>query len=107
MDSPEPKFVSVARLADLPLGSERAFEVGRKLVAVFHSAEGLFALDDHCPHSGGPLSEGNLKDGVVTCRWHGAAFRLATGRSAGAMLCRPATRFAVRERGGWIEVEER
>ncbi len=107
MDSPEPKFVPVARLADLPLGSGRAFEVGRKLVAVFHTAEGLFALDDHCPHSGGPLSEGDLRSDVVTCRWHGAGFRLSTGRSAGAMRCKPATCFSVRVHDGWIEVEER
>ncbi len=106
MDSPAPKFVPLVALTAFPVGSARAFEVGSASVALFHTAEGLFAMDDHCTHSGGPLSEGDVRDGVVTCRWHGAAFRLATGRSAGVILCRPTRTYAVQVRAGWVEVEE-
>jgi len=107
MDSPEPKFVALVPLEAFPVGSAQAFAVGSALVALFHTPEGLFAIDDHCTHSGGPLSEGDVRDGVVTCRWHGAAFRLATGRSSGVILCRSVERHEVRVRAGWIEVEER
>lgn len=107
MDSPPHKFVALVRLEAFPVGSAQAFPVGSSLVALFHTPEGLFALDDHCTHSGGPLSEGDLQDGVVTCRWHGAAFRLATGRSSGVILCRSVQRHEVRVNDGWIEVEER
>jgi len=37
------------------------------------------ALDDTCPHRGGPLSEGFVEEGVVTCPWHGWQFQLASG----------------------------
>ena len=106
MDSEGPKFVALVPADAFPVGSAQAFALGKSLVALFHTPEGLFALDDHCTHSGGPLSEGDVRDGVVTCRWHGAAFRIATGRSAGVILCRAVRRYETRIRDGWIEVEE-
>ncbi len=106
MDSPARKLVPIVALTEFPVGSARAFEVGSTTVALFHTAEGLLAMDDHCTHSGGPLSAGNVRDGVVTCRWHGAAFRLATGRSVGVLRCRASRTFAVAVRAGWVEVEE-
>ena len=36
--------------------------------------------DGGCPHNGGPLAEGLVRDGVVTCPWHWYAYELATGR---------------------------
>jgi hypothetical protein len=36
-------------------------------------------LEDRCPHEGYPLSEGTVKDGVLTCKWHNWKFELATG----------------------------
>ncbi len=38
-----------------------------------------FALADRCSHRGGPLSEGSLDTGCVTCPWHGSQFELSTG----------------------------
>ena len=49
-------------------------------VALFKVAGTYYALDDTCTHSGGPLSEGFLENGLVECPWHGARFELATGR---------------------------
>lgn len=40
---------------------------------------GLYVLADRCTHRGGPLSEGTIADGCVTCPWHGSRFSLATG----------------------------
>ena len=37
------------------------------------------ALADRCSHRGGPLSDGEISDGCVTCPWHGSVFRLADG----------------------------
>lgn len=39
-----------------------------------------FALPDHCPHAGVPLSEGFVEDGQLVCPMHGWAFDLASGR---------------------------
>jgi hypothetical protein len=34
---------------------------------------------DRCPHEGYPLSQGTVKDGVLTCKWHNWKFQLSTG----------------------------
>ena len=46
----------------------------------FHTADGLKACDNRCPHEGYPLSEGSLStDCVLTCNWHNWKFNLDTG----------------------------
>jgi|SRR5882672_2294622 len=98
-------FIQVARSTDLAIGSAVAVEVGGRTVAVFRTAEQLFAVDDMCTHSGGPLSEGEVCGTTVVCPWHGAAFDIATGRRNDAMASRDLRCYAVRERDGAIEVE--
>ena len=48
-------------------------------VAVFRLGDELFALDNLCLHRGGPICEGEIKEGVVTCPWHGWSYRIQTG----------------------------
>jgi len=60
-----------------------------------------------CAHLGGPLSEGELKDGTVVCPWHGSEFRLDTGAVINGPSTHPQPCFDVRERDGRIEVKER
>jgi nitrite reductase/ring-hydroxylating ferredoxin subunit/uncharacterized membrane protein len=62
------------------------------------------ALVHACAHLGGPLSEGQLKDGSVVCPWHGSEFRLEDGSVLNGPSTHPQPRFDVRERGGQIEV---
>jgi len=99
------RFVSVARATDLAPGRALKVEVGGATVALFNVDGKLFALDDMCTHSGGPLSEGEVCDGAVTCPWHGARFDLASGASTGGPASRAARTYAVREFDGRIEVE--
>src|ERR1051326_8001276 len=37
------------------------------------------AVDNRCPHMGFPLSQGSVRDGILTCHWHHARFDLASG----------------------------
>jgi nitrite reductase/ring-hydroxylating ferredoxin subunit/uncharacterized membrane protein len=53
-----------------------------------HEGAGIVALADRCTHRGGPLHEGHVADGCVTCPWHGSQFAL----SDGAVVHGPATR---------------
>jgi nitrite reductase (NADH) small subunit len=80
--------------ADIPVGGSCAFAVGRYEVAVFNVDGELFALENYCPHQGGPLADGWLDRSVITCPWHGWCFDVRTGRMLLGNLTRVA-RFAV------------
>jgi len=72
-------FQLVAFIEEVPSGSMRAFVVGGRKIAVFHTTEGFFAADNTCPHRGGPLAEGDLIGHEVTCPWHLWSFDVRTG----------------------------
>lgn len=50
-------------------------------IAVFRDGAAFHAVSNLCPHQGGPLGEGRVLDGCVTCPWHGFQFRLTDGRA--------------------------
>ncbi|MDQ2812259.1 MAG: Rieske (2Fe-2S) protein [Actinomycetota bacterium] len=64
----------------------------------------VHVLSDRCSHMSGPLSDGELADGCLTCPWHGSAFRVADGSVARGPATAPQPAFAVREVAGMIEV---
>jgi nitrite reductase/ring-hydroxylating ferredoxin subunit len=98
------EFLTAARLDQLAPERGLALEVAGASLAVFLVGGEVHALDDLCPHSGGPLSEGPVENGCVTCPWHGARFELATGRSVGEFQCRDVRRHAARVVDGRVEV---
>lgn len=75
----ETELVRVCATADVPIGEGRPVTVGNRRVAVFHTTSGWYALDDACPHRGGPLSDGILADSCVSCPLHDRRFALADG----------------------------
>jgi nitrite reductase/ring-hydroxylating ferredoxin subunit len=78
-------------LLERPAGrTQWTFSHGGRLFAVFEVPGGLFVTDGACPHKGGPLAEGLVRDGVVTCPWHWYSYELATGR------CRTAAGYQLR-----------
>ncbi len=48
-------------------------------IALFKLDGEIFALENICPHMGGPLGEGEIEDGIVTCPWHGWQFGIRDG----------------------------
>ncbi|HEX7167115.1 MAG TPA: Rieske (2Fe-2S) protein [Acidimicrobiales bacterium] len=69
----------IASLSDLPAGALRLVKAGDKRLAVVRTGDGVFALDNACPHQGYALVQGELKDGTVTCHWHNWKFRVRDG----------------------------
>jgi nitrite reductase/ring-hydroxylating ferredoxin subunit/uncharacterized membrane protein len=61
-------------------------------------------IDARCSHLGGPLQEGEVAHGCVTCPWHGSRFRLADGAVVDGPATAPQPRFDVRERNGTFEI---
>ncbi len=75
-----PQFVPVGSTADIPPGHAKACVVGDREVAVFNVDGSFHAIENACPHQGGPLAEGWLEGGVVTCPWHAWCFDVRTGK---------------------------
>ena len=73
--------VMVCRVRDLITGTGYAASVQGKQLALFlHSDGRIFAVDSECPHAGGPLEEGPVRNCEVTCPLHDYKFDLTTGR---------------------------
>ena len=72
-------FVSVGPTADFPAGRGRMALVNGRHVAIFRLDDGYFAIDNLCLHQAGPLCDGDIDNGVVTCPWHGWSYDIRTG----------------------------
>lgn len=71
-------------LADLPLDAGRSVLQNGHLLAIFRTRDGeVVALDGRCLHRDGPVADGVVRDGVVTCPWHFWRYELATGTLIG------------------------
>lgn len=78
-------FVDIGSLDDIPRQGARVVKTAKGCVAVFRTADDrVFALDDRCPHKGGPLSEGIVHGTSVTCPLHNWVFDLNSGQAQGA-----------------------
>lgn len=69
---------------ELPPGRVTTVTVGRRSLAVSNSDGAYGAIDNHCPHQGGPLGEGSIEQGWLRCSWHGYDYSPCNGTSPGA-----------------------
>ncbi len=97
------RWVEVAAADDLANDSAIEVVVEGQILAVFRNGGQLFALDGMCAHQGGPIAQGCVENGCVTCPWHGWQYELATGIQTINRQPLQET-FEVREREGKIEV---
>jgi nitrite reductase/ring-hydroxylating ferredoxin subunit len=72
-------FVRAASLASLPEGGRMTVNLDGHVIALFRTPEGIFAVDNRCPHMGFPLARGTVNDCILTCHWHHARFDLHSG----------------------------
>jgi nitrite reductase/ring-hydroxylating ferredoxin subunit/DMSO/TMAO reductase YedYZ heme-binding membrane subunit len=76
---------------------------GGERIAVFRDGAQIGALTNACAHQNGPIGEGRIVDGCVTCPWHGWQYQLADGRAPPPFTEKLAT-YPVRFRHGIVEV---
>ena len=69
--------------SDLPEGRVMTVMVKDKAVCLSHHNGKFCALDNACPHQGGPLGEGSIENGLLRCPWHGWDFDPCTGKPPG------------------------
>ena len=60
-----------------------AVTAGHRSIALTHFDGVISALDNRCPHQGGPLGEGSIENGWLRCPWHGWDFHPCTGKPPG------------------------
>jgi nitrite reductase (NADH) small subunit len=78
-------WISIGSITDIPRRGARCIETPQGKIAVFRTADDrVFAIDDHCPHKGGPLSQGIVHGAAVTCPLHNWVISLETGKALGA-----------------------
>jgi nitrite reductase/ring-hydroxylating ferredoxin subunit len=89
--------IVVCRLDEFPPGERRIVQAGRRSIGVFRVGDNFYAINNYCPHQGGPLCLGRTKPWVsaagpgefvmaddellLACPWHGWEYDLATGQS--------------------------
>ncbi|HSF63923.1 MAG TPA: nitrite reductase small subunit NirD [Paracoccaceae bacterium] len=96
-------FIDIAALEDIPRQGARVVKTPAGCIAIFRTADDqVFALDDRCPHKGGPLSEGIVHGTSVTCPLHAAVFDLTTGQGTDDWRVKT---HAVRVDGGRVLLE--
>ena len=95
------------RLEEFPVGQSRIVELGGKYVAVFHTEEGVFAVQNDCPHAWAPLASGSVDDCQVTCPLHGWSFDIRDRSPVNAPPGATLRRYAVEIVEGEVRVSER
>ncbi len=68
---------------DLPEGRVKTVTAAHKGICLTHFKGKFSALDNRCPHQGGPLGEGSIENGLLRCPWHGWDFHPCTGKPPG------------------------
>ncbi len=100
-------WIEICGLDDIPRRGCRVVQAPRGQIAVFRTADDeVFALDNRCPHKGGPLSEGIVHGRLVTCPLHNWVIGLQDGQATGADkgCARP---YRVRLEGGRVFLDIR
>ena len=78
-------WIKIGTIDEIPRRGARCVRTPHGRIAVFRTADDrIFAIDDHCPHKGGPLSQGIVHDAAVTCPLHNWVISLETGKALGA-----------------------
>ena len=99
------RFVEVAKKSEIPEASAIAVEVEGKRLALINLRGEIYAIDDDCPHEGGPLSEGTISGEEIECPWHTSHFNIKTGRVTIDPATEDVATYKVRLIGDAVEVE--
>jgi thiamine pyrophosphate-dependent acetolactate synthase large subunit-like protein/nitrite reductase/ring-hydroxylating ferredoxin subunit len=98
-------WYKVAEPDELEEGRVRTAVAGPRTIALTRCGGRFGALDNHCPHQGGPLGEGSIEQGLLRCPWHGYDYDPITGTPPTGFSDAPdAFPVEVREDGVYVAV---
>jgi nitrite reductase/ring-hydroxylating ferredoxin subunit/uncharacterized membrane protein len=98
-------FVDVGASDSFPENELRRVMVDDLPALLVRQQGTLCAIGAVCSHAGGPLDEGTLENGRVTCPWHGSIFDVCTGAVKGGPATFPEPQFEVRETDGRVSLK--
>ena len=76
------EFVTICATQALPApGAMSEVAAAGKVLCIANINGRYAAVDNACPHRGGPLAEGSVEDGKIMCPWHAWAFDTMTGEA--------------------------
>jgi len=76
---PPAGWIDACAIGDIPEKRAKVVRCAGERVAIFKYDGRLSAVSSVCQHQNGPLGEGRILDGCITCPWHGSVFRLTDG----------------------------
>jgi nitrite reductase (NADH) small subunit len=92
----------VCQVDELPVGMGRAFVVAGRSIAIFRTRAGsVHAVENLCPHRGGPLADGIVVGDRIVCPLHAHRFNLATGHCDDLSVC-AVQQFPVQVHQGYV-----
>ena len=77
----EKGYLKVCKTNDIQEGRAKIINASGERVAIFKHKDQFYAVNNVCKHQGGPLGEGRIVDGCITCPWHGYQYLPETGES--------------------------
>ena len=78
------EFIDIGSIDEIPHGRPTTRVVGGRKIALCRTSTGVHALDNTCPHRGGPLGEGDLIGEELVCPWHLWSFDVKSGNCPGS-----------------------
>ena len=98
--------IRITRTENIPPREGRSVRIGDEEIAIFNLGDGHFAaIDNACPHRGGPLCDGIVSGDTVVCPLHGWRISLETGHVLKPDVCVRVETYAVSVEDGVISVE--
>jgi nitrite reductase/ring-hydroxylating ferredoxin subunit/uncharacterized membrane protein len=101
---PPAEEIDVAALTDVPDGGMKRVDASGYPVLLARRGGQIDAIGAICSHQGGPLEEGTLKEGAVTCPWHGSTFCVRDGSIVNGPATYPQPAFSVRVIDGRVRI---
>jgi nitrite reductase/ring-hydroxylating ferredoxin subunit/uncharacterized membrane protein len=103
-DAPD-GFTRTIRLDEIPDGDKRKVRVGDADVVLVRQGDTVCALAERCAHRGGPLSEGEVRDGTIICPWHQSQYGLSDGHVVHGPSTYDQPCYATRISDGFVDVK--
>jgi len=105
---PPAGWIDACAVSDIPENRAKVVRCAGERVAIFKYEGKLSAVSSVCQHQNGPLGEGRILDGCITCPWHGYQYKPETGASPAPFTEKvPTFEVAVRDSRVWVNPNPR